>query len=203
MHDMQERNRRLGPEDGGNPRGEVGRARDRFRRLRNVLRAGRAQPFKRREQLGVVWLSNLVILAGVWGIMAAFGMASSPPAWFIGFEAAILVGCGLLTFRIDASMLLAAPKRLFPSEGEERPKRTERDLEGVAGLVLLFAYALQFAALVPLLRDTGGPVTSPFGQLIVAFAIFAPFIANNWITSVTVLVTGAGGRRHGGRFDGT
>jgi len=130
-----------------------------------------------------------VILAGVWSIMAAFGMASSPPAWFIGFEAAILVGCGLLTFRIDASMLLAAPRRYLRSDGEVRPKRPKRDLEGVAGFVLLFAYALQFAALVPLLRDTGGPVTSPFGQLIVAFAIFAPFIANNWITSVTVLVT--------------
>ena len=55
---------------------------------------------------------------------------------------------------------------------------------------LIGAFFVQFAALVFLLWETGGPIDSPFAELTLAIAVFTPFLANDPKTVLfVVLVT--------------
>jgi hypothetical protein len=159
-----------------------------YRWLSNVWRAGRKQPFDRKEQLSVVRMFHIVILGGVWAIVLASDMASSPPRFFIVFEISIILMCGLMS--LENPPLKRFIARFIDSKKKETVTENQSRVyfENIQGKALLVAFALQFAALWPLLTETGGPIESPFAQMAVVFAIFTPFIANRWMTSISALV---------------
>jgi hypothetical protein len=160
-------------------------------KLKNIWQAGRKQPFDRKEQLSVVKAFHFVILAFVLGIFSvssifsASGMAPWPPTGFIVCETLIIFGCAAVGYE-DGPLRRAVMR--FAGKKERTPGQQRVTLENVQGKVLLAASALQFVALWPLIIETGGPIESPFTQMAIVFAIFTPFIANRWMTSIAVLL---------------
>jgi hypothetical protein len=160
-----------------------------YSKVRGLLKSGRRNPYLRKEQLAVVSASHLFLGLFVVVIMLAW-FDHLPPWGFMGVEITIVVGCFLLAFvRFEPEAAKGVVQRYLKeklsSGGAGGPGPWRDRLEGG---MLLSAFALQFAALVPLLRETGGPIHSPFAELVVAFAIFTPLLANQWWTMGVVLL---------------
>jgi hypothetical protein len=174
--------------------------------VRNVLsrfsellaRAARERrQLTRGEQLSVVMFFHLGISVVALGIMLAFRAATHTPWGFFVCEGAIVIGCAIITVRVPAFQEFgraavgppAARQRYRenelsgPSEGSPEVKRAEE----VAGVILIAAFIVQFAALVFLLWATGGPINSPFAELTLAIAVFTPFLANDPKTIIFVV----------------
>jgi uncharacterized RDD family membrane protein YckC len=172
-----------------------------LRRLLGVLhaldRAGRDHKFQRRVQLSVVLVAHLLIFAGAWIVTSAFDVGSGLPTLFIVGECLIIVSCGILTVRITGLKDFFGPAfesadgeaRSTTADTDEERQETKSSDETWASYVLVGAFVVQFVALVPLLLETGGPIDSPFAEMTLAIAVFTPFVANNPITIVSVLVS--------------
>ena len=133
-------------------------------------------------------------------IMVAFDAANHAPWGFYVCEGVIVFGCAAVTGRFPA---LQDFGRTVLGPPGERPKRRRRKArrragkesevklaERIAGIALIGAFFVQFAALVFLLWETGGPIDSPFAELTLAIAVFTPFLANDPKTVLfVVLVT--------------
>jgi len=158
-------------------------------------------------QVGIVWLSHSFILGGIVLVALALpiGDAKGDPlfgvTWeFIAGELVIIFGC--LTLLVDNKVLrqltawwwtgleLLVSRKEAAGAGEViavndgGQESTGLDRVRRAGLVI----ACVFVPLTFLLNATGGPVKSPFAQMVLAFAIFTPFVANENGTKIAVLV---------------
>lgn len=129
--------------------------------------------FSAREQIVAILWAHALILIVVTAIMV-LGENEFPPWELFAGEGLILALC--ISILVDFSPI--ADFRLF--RGLQAPIR--RLLEGwrekTPPMVFGAIFLLQFAALTPLLQQTGGPLVSPFGQLALAFAVFPPILAN-------------------------
>lgn len=138
------------------------------------------------EQSVAILLSHLAILLVVTLIMV-IGVGESPAWQFLAGEAGICLLCATIAFRLDSFAEFAG----HWEEGWE--KRLEQWFDGwrekSPKAIFAVAFVLQFVALTPLLVQTGGPVDSPFAQLALAFAVFAPLLANERTTIAVALVT--------------
>jgi hypothetical protein len=154
--------------------------------------------FTREEQLSFVCGGNLAIFAIV-GIVAA---ATNVPARYQslfpkGFwitELGIAAVAGILSMW-DAGPLVRTFQKVMKQEWERRAeaeKTGEASLdqmrEALRGASLFAVYAAQLFALRSLLFATGGPVHSPYVPLALITVIFTPFLANNPLTVVVVLL---------------
>jgi len=140
----------------------------------------------RAQQLGAVFFAHLVILVFVLLLIEVFKAEPATPALFILFEALILLVCVWPLVKTEAVYGILDGLG-WTSDNDSTPGGREAMVEKVAGAALYIAFALQLAALVPLLDATGGPINSPFGPMAVAIAVFTPFLAN---IPKTVLIVG-------------
>jgi len=147
----------------------------------------------RQQQLAMVVFGHGIILVGVILIMRfAFGpeLADWPPATFIVFEIAIIVMCWIGAFTDPKPLWDALERVLAITWLKERVERRSGSVaRGFQAAALLSAYGFQFAALIPLLSATGGPIDSPFAQMALAIAIFTPVIINKVWTVLAVILT--------------
>jgi hypothetical protein len=161
----------------------------------------------------VVAVSHVFILAGVVTIANVFhGSVNPGDRHFLGAPTAFVIGEGVIIALCAASFFSV---RLSPPAGFtsffEPVRREVLDLirptvkviaellprlsaryatpqERAKGALLLGAFVVQFAALYFLLEESGGPVESPFVGLILAFAIFTPYVATEKGTIFGVLL---------------
>jgi hypothetical protein len=145
--------------------------------------------FTPKEQAVAVWLSHTTILIGVIVIMLA-GFDRLPSGWFLGGELAIWVVFVLLF--VDLGELPKFVGRYFKTLGRLMGRAIDRAQDAGPPVAFAMAFVLQFAALTPLLIETGGPIDSPFGQLAIAFAVFTPLLANEQRTIGIALVGSIG-----------
>lgn len=139
----------------------------------------RGYRFTPAQQAVAVALAHFVILGSVI-LITELGFHKSPPAAFIWLESGILA--------------LFIP--LIPTWDVELPfglssaplVRLQTRLRRRSFVAFALTFALQFFALFYLLRDTGGPIDSPFAQLAVAFAVFTAILANAYLTIAFALV---------------
>lgn len=171
-----------------------------FSRL--LERVRRERRFTRREQLSLVGASHVGILAGTWVIVSTVGVGSSLPRGFVIGELAILAMAAPFALRINVPFL----EDLFRLAAGSLPPETaalNRDalqleaakkekVENLAGVVLIVASIVQFAALALLLWGTGGPISSPFAEMVPIIAVFTPYIANNPATIFVVVLASIG-----------
>lgn len=152
---------------------------------------------KRSEQLALVMVFHLGIVATAFLVMLGFHAAHRPPLWFYICEGVIIFGCAAVTVRFPALQEFGSTG---PGTTQGRPKlrrrKADRPLsneseveraESVAGVVLVVAFLVQFGALWSLLWATGGPIQSPFAELTLAIAVFTPFLANESTTILSVV----------------
>lgn len=145
--------------------------------------------FTTEEQVVAVWLSHMTILVVVSAIMLV-GLKHWPSKWFLLGEGIIWLTFTLLFFRPDALPRFVA--RYFPSAGRSLKDAIDGWQQKGPPFAFALAFFLQFAALTPLLEETGGPIDSPFTQLAVAFAVFTPILANRIRTIVIALLASIG-----------
>ncbi len=167
--------------------------------------------FRRDVQLGAVLISHGVILVGVvittWAFVD-FPRHGTPTLWlgvpplFLVGEVVIIVLCFVLLPRSPwfrdmfgwvprewESLIIWVQKRR-PSREQPRQRKPwdQERIDNVKGNALLIAFGLQLAALAFLLNETGGPVNSPFAQMVLAYTIFTPILAREPRTMGLVLL---------------
>ncbi|HVD39789.1 MAG TPA: hypothetical protein VNC16_02145 [Solirubrobacterales bacterium] len=154
-----------------------------------LARAARDRQLTRGEQISVVMVGHLGVLAGVALIRWAFDVGEGLPGGFLVGEGIIIVACGILTIRVPEfqSYLGRAGSRQRKAAAEKSSPQRKESAEKIAGFVLIAAFIVQFAALTALLWETGGPIESPFAELTLAIAVFTPFLANNSNTVLSVV----------------
>jgi len=171
------------------------RVRGCFKRLRQTVRRltskQREEQFTREEQLGLVVLGHCLILIGVCLIMGFFFPTPLrwlphwrwPPRGFWILEVVIILLSYIAASATSANVISGIEKINFGVQRLKHFVETHRHWKPrIQALVLLAVYVLQIAALVPLLKATGGPIDSPFAPMALAIAIFTPFIVNKWWT---------------------
>jgi hypothetical protein len=137
----------------------------------------RAVRWTRSQQLVAVTLSHVAILAFVLILIEVLNAEPATPGLFVSGELAVIIVCGwpMVNTKPVREMLMNLG---FLSRGSEATNARLAMIEQVAGGALFIAFVLQLGALIPLLRDTGGPIHSPFAPMAVAIAAFTPFLAN-------------------------
>lgn len=146
---------------------------------------GRAHLRYTPEQQGAaVLLSHCVISLSVVSFML-IDRDALPPTGFNVAEFAILVTFFLLVSRWDAFVSFAKDHDI------KAQALREWQLKWLPYAFAL-AFVAQYIALTPLLRNTGGPIGSPFAQLAVAFAVFVPLLANSLGTILIALFSSIG-----------
>jgi hypothetical protein len=149
-----------------------------------LARARRDHEFTRGEQLSVVMVAHIGILSGAFVISWAFDVGSGLPRPFVIGEFLIIAICGFITVRIPEfqSFLKAAGPPMQHANAVDGTgpdeNTTATQVEKWAGVALIGAFIVQFAALASLLWATGGPIGSPFAEMTLAIAVFTPFLAN-------------------------
>jgi hypothetical protein len=133
------------------------------------------------EQAVAIWISHFFIALAV----IIFMRASShvwPAKLFLAGEGLILAMFAVLvpTWDRPATFWRRLVRRR-KGGGAAAPRDWRRP-----GFLIAFALAfvVQFAALIPLLGQTGGPIDSPYIQLALAFAVFTQILANEIHTMV-------------------
>lgn len=145
--------------------------------------------FSTEEQVVAVWLSHTTILLVTSAIML-IGLDRWPSKWFLLGEGLIWVTFTLLFFRPDALPRFVG--RYSPGIGRRLTATIDFWQDKGPPFAFALAFVLQFAALTPLLEETGGPIDSPFTQLAIAFAVFTPILANELRTIGIALVASIG-----------
>jgi uncharacterized protein YndB with AHSA1/START domain len=164
----------------------LGACQKRTRRLvRRLTSKQREEQFTREEQLWMVVIGHGLILAGVCLIMG-FLFADTwtwPPRGFSILELVIITLSYIAASATSANLISGIEKVGLGVEWLKHFIETHRHWKArIQATVLLSVYVLQIAALVPLLKATGGPIDSPFAPMALAIAIFTPFIVNKWWT---------------------
>jgi hypothetical protein len=155
-------------------------------------RRSHSDRWTRRQQLTAVFVAHLAVLIFVIAIILISGKPRHMPWLFVIAEALILIVCVWPIVKVEAIRELFAELGIATRPQPAGSQDREETLNRVAGYALLVAFALQMGALVPLLKNTGGPINSPFAQMTVAVAIFTPFLANNPLTVASVgIIIGA------------
>lgn len=137
-------------------------------------------------------VGNLCMLVLV-GLVAAIvpvpaNFKSLIPVGFWAPEATIVVFSGLLSMW-QPTNLMGAFKKMVVSWKTNR--NNDQLADAARGATLFCVYAAQLFALDSLLMATGGPIHSPYVPLALVTVIFTPFLANNPVTVVVVLVVTA------------
>ncbi len=110
----------------------------------------------------------------------AVGFSEGAPDAFYFAEGGILLILG--TFLGDFSNVPKFFSRWFPRLGAAFARATVAWARSGPRYAFALAFVLQYVALTPLLKLTGGPIDSPFAQLVVAFAVFVPILASGSFT---------------------
>jgi hypothetical protein len=136
-------------------------------------------------------VAHVGILLGALALSLVFDIGSSLPTEFVVGELSIIAICGFLTVRVPelrAYALKAAAPGTRPVDGRGTDEGVSAtNAEKVAGVALIGAFIVQFAALASLLWATGGPIESPFAEMTLAIAVFTPFLANRGETVGSVV----------------
>lgn len=142
--------------------------------------------FNPEEQAWAILLAHGLILVMVLAIML-LAVEHIPPWQFLVGEALICFLCVLIVADFGSFAVFIGRW----SGGKERKLKQsfQRWKEDGPRAIFAVAFLLQFAALTPLLLETGGPIDSPFAQLALAFAVFPPILANHPGTMLVALVS--------------
>lgn len=140
-----------------------------------------SERFTPTEQAVAIGAAHGLVMVVVTIIMAV-GMTDLPPWEFLVGEAVICFLCASIIGNFEA---VADPVGRFSATKKKKMKDALRGWRNERPPVIFaIAFLLQFAALTPLLVQTGGPMNSPFAQLALAFAVFPPILANSPATMV-------------------
>lgn len=141
----------------------------------------------RPEQLVAVFVAHLAVVTFVLVLILIFEAVPHMPWLFVAAEVGILLVCVWPLVRYEQIQKVFVGLGLAKESAQNTsPKERAVTLNRLAGYALLLAFTLQMAALIPLLKQTGGPIRSPFAQMTVALAIFTPFLANRPLTVASV-----------------
>lgn len=162
-------------------------------------RQGSADRWARDVQLAAVAIAHIIILAFVSALIGLFHADDRIPLLFVVLEALLIVGCGwplvagekLQAIAVNTGLGRTDDSAKTPEQRAAEALRRREAMDLFAGRILIAAFVIQLAALVPLLKETGGPIESPFAPMAIAITVFAPFLANKASTVAFVAAVAA------------
>lgn len=126
-------------------------------------------------QVIIAWLSHSIVIAGV-TLIAMLGLDEPPPALFFLAEGILWFLLASLTFdyRRFVNIVALSVDEVGLAERFEIWQRRGYPI------ALALSFVLQFVALTPLLRETGGPIDSPFAPLVLVYAVGSGLMARTF-----------------------
>jgi hypothetical protein len=104
------------------------------------------------------------------------GIGKPPPTLFLSAESAILIIFAALVFSYDSFAELTG-RLMFASDGRRIARALAVWQRRGFPVAVSMAFVLQYVALTALLLKTGGPIESPFAQMILVFAVASVLLA--------------------------